>query len=309
MNQICVNEQPIEIKEWRGQRVVTFKDIDRVHQRPEGTASRNFRANRKRFIEGVDFFAVSKQELPTNFVANSERRGNPTVQMILLTEMGYLMLVKSFTDDLAWQVQRALVMNYFRAKEEPAKPKRKMLYGTPVMTTKDLAYFLDCPRYNVNYLAKKEQAMGTLLEGEHLQAYKRENGIHDSSCRVLVFHEALAVMILKNHGVYEQNKDFLRAYFEPEHRPDLSDNDMKLAVRQADILYKIAREIKDPVVKEMNYKAVTALLINIGLWDGRHAGYNGVGAEWSINSTEGWNKLCVLMEANRRWQYNSAVTE
>ena len=32
----------------------------------------------------------------------------------LMTEQGYLMLVKSFTDDLAWKVQRQLVNNYFR---------------------------------------------------------------------------------------------------------------------------------------------------------------------------------------------------
>lgn len=34
-----------------------------------------------------------------------------------MTESGYLMLAKSFTDDLAWQVQRELVNFYFRAKD------------------------------------------------------------------------------------------------------------------------------------------------------------------------------------------------
>lgn len=35
----------------------------------------------------------------------------------LITESGYLLLVKSFTDDLAWKVQRQLVSNYFQSKE------------------------------------------------------------------------------------------------------------------------------------------------------------------------------------------------
>lgn len=35
----------------------------------------------------------------------------------LITESGYLMLVKSFTDDLAWTVQRALIKTYFKAQE------------------------------------------------------------------------------------------------------------------------------------------------------------------------------------------------
>lgn len=32
--------------------------------------------------------------------------------------LGYLMLVKSFTDDLAWEVRRKLVNSYFRAVQE-----------------------------------------------------------------------------------------------------------------------------------------------------------------------------------------------
>lgn len=34
-----------------------------------------------------------------------------------ITESGYLMLAKSFTDDLSWTVQRGLVNSYFRAKD------------------------------------------------------------------------------------------------------------------------------------------------------------------------------------------------
>ena len=36
---------------------------------------------------------------------------------MLITESGYLMLVKSLTDDLAWTVQRELVNNYFRVNQ------------------------------------------------------------------------------------------------------------------------------------------------------------------------------------------------
>ena len=43
----------------------------------------------------------------------------------LLTESGYLMLVKSFTDDLAWEVQRELVKTYFN-KKKPMSPVEMM---------------------------------------------------------------------------------------------------------------------------------------------------------------------------------------
>ena len=44
-NAIYTQPQPLTIKEYQGQRVVTFKDIDMLHKRPEGTADRNFREN------------------------------------------------------------------------------------------------------------------------------------------------------------------------------------------------------------------------------------------------------------------------
>ncbi|MBO5104561.1 MAG: ORF6N domain-containing protein [Ruminococcus sp.] len=50
-----INDVPVRIKEYNGQRVVTFKDIDKVHNRPEGTARRNFNTNREYFVEGEDF--------------------------------------------------------------------------------------------------------------------------------------------------------------------------------------------------------------------------------------------------------------
>ena len=49
---VAVGNSEVAVKEFRGQRVVTFKDIDTVHERPEGTAKRNFSDNRKRFVEG-----------------------------------------------------------------------------------------------------------------------------------------------------------------------------------------------------------------------------------------------------------------
>ena len=60
---IHIGNSDISIKEYSGQRVVTFKDIDSVHGRPDGTASRNFRSNKEHFIEGEDFFRVSPDEI------------------------------------------------------------------------------------------------------------------------------------------------------------------------------------------------------------------------------------------------------
>lgn len=43
MHEVTINQTPLSVKEYEGKRVVTFKDIDAVHGRPDGTAGRNFR--------------------------------------------------------------------------------------------------------------------------------------------------------------------------------------------------------------------------------------------------------------------------
>lgn len=113
---ISINHVELPIKEYNGKRVVTFKEIDTVHERPDGTARKRFNNNRKHFIEDVDYFKVSASEFRTRFDPTYSKQA--TEQITLITESGYLMLVKSFTDDLAWVVQRQLVNTYFQATQE-----------------------------------------------------------------------------------------------------------------------------------------------------------------------------------------------
>lgn len=112
MNNITIHGVQIPVVEYRTQRVITFSMIDDAHNRPDGTASRNFRENRDYFIEGEDYFSISTDEIRRDkFYALSDMaRGTVT----FLTETGYLMLAKSLTDKVAWQVQRQLVNSYFR---------------------------------------------------------------------------------------------------------------------------------------------------------------------------------------------------
>lgn len=118
MNEIIINDKALPVKEYKENRVVTFKEIDAVHGRKDGTARKRFNDNKKRFIEGVDYFIVQKSEKRT-LDFDVPNRG-----LVLITESGYLMLAKSFTDDLAWTVQRELVNFYFRGRspvpEQPA---------------------------------------------------------------------------------------------------------------------------------------------------------------------------------------------
>lgn len=52
-NIVNVEGTELDVKEYNGQMVVTFDDIDLVHKRPSGTARKAFNRNKKRFINGV----------------------------------------------------------------------------------------------------------------------------------------------------------------------------------------------------------------------------------------------------------------
>jgi phage antirepressor YoqD-like protein len=113
---VAICNTALNVKEYQGKRVVTFKDVDTVHGRPEGTARRNFNTNKAHFIEGEDFFKVCADEIRTHKIMEISPKAQEDVTLI--TESGYLMLVKSFTDELAWKVQRELVNYYFRTAQK-----------------------------------------------------------------------------------------------------------------------------------------------------------------------------------------------
>lgn len=159
MKMQLINNTEISIKDYSGQRVVTFKDIDAVHGRPDGTASRNFRTNRERFVEGEDFFKISPDEFRRAFGEMDLRQQN---DVTLITESGYLMLVKSFTDDLAWKVQRELVKTYFRAKEICVVPKD---YPSA------LRALADAEEARLALLAENEQQRQAIADFEPIKHY------------------------------------------------------------------------------------------------------------------------------------------
>lgn len=179
MSELTIGNVNVVIKEYQGQRVVTLKDIDTVHQRPDGTARRNFNTNKQHFIEGVDYFKIQPNEIRT--VGITSPNGGTVV-----TESGYLMLVKSFTDDLSWEVQRELVNTYFRVKEfsVPKAPSfpytyiEKTFHGRPVLTASDVSNI-----YGINLITLYNHIKSVLmpdrdyylLTGDELKEYNKEN--------------------------------------------------------------------------------------------------------------------------------------
>lgn len=121
---ITIENTEMQIREYNGERVVTFKDIDAVHGNKAGTAKRNFTRNKKHFIENEDFI-VATRDISKRDNLSLLNIDVPTRGITLLTESGYLLIAKSFADDLSWKVQRQLVNAYFKVREVQKEPYYK----------------------------------------------------------------------------------------------------------------------------------------------------------------------------------------
>lgn len=220
---ITINKQEIPIKEYNGQRVVTFKEIDAVHERTAGTASRNLRKNKSRFIEGEDFFKISSDEFRRAFGDMDIRQQN---DVTLITESGYLMLVKSFTDDLAWKVQRELVNGYFKAREtmpdlaeSTAIPMRLLTVDDYLNAARTIAL---CKKSRLNLVVTILSKAG-ITDRDELEQTMRENiNTSDTAERLQETLDATGMSIAQLANKLGMSTEVMRAYLKGRRfpRPD-----------------------------------------------------------------------------------------
>lgn len=114
---VKINNVELGIKEYKKERVITAWDIAKVHRKEVNDITKNFNNNRSKFILNEDYFLINRTEISERKISIQDFIPNNVKEIPLFTESGYLMLVKTFTDDLSWDIQRQLVKGYFKLKE------------------------------------------------------------------------------------------------------------------------------------------------------------------------------------------------
>lgn len=111
---VHILEKDVQLITYKDKPIVTLRMVDELHQKDENATRKSFNNHREHFIEGEDFFKLPYSEW-SKFLAVTNKDGSKVQhnEMIFLTESGYLMAIKPFTDDLSWKVQRELINNYF----------------------------------------------------------------------------------------------------------------------------------------------------------------------------------------------------
>ena len=297
MNNITINKNSIERKLYNNQPVITFKDIDLVHERVSGTARRNFYKNKKHFIENEDYYLVTIENTKcTNFVHSNI----PPKGQYFFTESGYLMLVKSFTDDLAWQVQRQLVNSYFRLKEEvyeqleleAYKLEKKTYKGKPVMTVRDIVYLTGQTRDSLNWAIKRD-SLGLLLQGRSLEDFREENGFVLGATRRLniLFNEDV-YELTKNQNIPGEKRNRINEYFNnlsiPREEKSIKVKDVEILqeVEKLNTLYFLIQRFGiDEKMKGDITEIISERYVELGFLDHKCR-------DLSVHTLEGWNLGC-----------------
>lgn len=186
MREVIVNNVTLNPIIWNGETVITCADIDRVHERPTGTARRNFLKNKKHMIENKDFYKLSTDEIRP---LNPNRNFNYPKGALVFSKSGYLMIVKSLNDDRAWEVQRQLVNAYFTLERIATESENCKSDNTMVTTPMNS----DLENTMTNFL--KQQL-------EFMKHEKESNELFKET--MLKSLATLSEMVIKHYYILEQ---------------------------------------------------------------------------------------------------------
>lgn len=109
----------MDVVEYKGQRVLTTKQIAEVYKTEVIVIQQNFRRNKEKYVEGKHYVEIKGDELKEMKSTSEIHFSLKQVKHLYLwTEKGALLHAKSVNTDRAWEVYENLVDFYFRVKAE-----------------------------------------------------------------------------------------------------------------------------------------------------------------------------------------------
>lgn len=115
------NEQSIVVREFKGQRVLPLKVIAAIHGKKEDSVKKTFLRNKSKFIQDLDYLSFEGSSgrqllINNNYPKLEDIPSSNNFSFTLFTLTGYLLLVKSFNDNLSWAAYRRLINYYVYTK-------------------------------------------------------------------------------------------------------------------------------------------------------------------------------------------------
>ena len=96
-----INGIKIERKEYKGVPILTVWDIGKIYNKDVKTVNQQFKRNKEKFVEGKDYFELSKKEI-SKYIKTMIP--NNIKAIILFTSSGYLKLAKTFVNNTEYKI-------------------------------------------------------------------------------------------------------------------------------------------------------------------------------------------------------------
>lgn len=112
-NNLIIDGKPVEIVMYKGIKVLTTRTMAMHHGLDTKVLNQKFRRNKKHFVEGVDYFALTKEMVTDCDHVILSLFYHESGELFLFTESGYLRFVKTINDDKAWHIYGQLMNAYF----------------------------------------------------------------------------------------------------------------------------------------------------------------------------------------------------
>lgn len=121
---VCVLENGVNvpISTWKGQRVVTYDDIARVHDMTRKNVESAYVRHKNELFEGEDYYNLKGEEARKYMASigscklQEAKKGG--IQVVkLFTESGYMILACTFRGEKSAQIRRMLVNSYFKVRK------------------------------------------------------------------------------------------------------------------------------------------------------------------------------------------------
>lgn len=218
---ISISGTEVERITFKGEPVVTFAMVDKIHQRPGGTARRAFNENRGRFVEADDFITLTQPNEIRSLGFTRPQGGTPA-SVTLITRRGYLKLVKPLGDDRAWEVQGEMIDRYFMVESVAnhlvrlSKPAPAMLREARLQHKMFMGILKDCgikgQQAAISANQATERMTGYNLMGAlgitHMDAPTNEPDLTPSDIGLQLHMSARAVnLLLTRHGYHYPERD------------------------------------------------------------------------------------------------------
>lgn len=164
----------LPIKQVGNERLITFEEVDLVHDLPSGTARKIFHSKREDLLEQEDYYRITTtfaDKLLCNWQSKNMSQVASRRGTILLTATGYTAIARSIKSQKTWNMEKKVIKDYFwnfLPIEEPLASQVTiddiMVQNSPEISSEEKKFYIDTITSLTHTIEKMAEQNASLLK-------------------------------------------------------------------------------------------------------------------------------------------------